>query len=172
MREEPFDTVELWHGSQKYTAKLYYDTDSGMPWDDCDCHGPVRRSNYPHGSSGDKRPGERPLNSPDRHEYQFYYDWQAACKKAREEGWNAEPYDAPNQVARAVEADYQFLRAFLRQDWYYVGIVIEDAHGRMLDSVWGVESYKDYHLTMAQEMLQDVALCQEEEWLRIAEESY
>lgn len=172
MREEPFDTVELQHGSQKYIAKLYYDNDSDMPWDRCDGHGPVRRSNYPHGSSGDKRPGERPLNSPDRHEYQFYYDWQAACKKAREEGWNAEPFDAPNRVARAVEADFQYLRGYIRQDWFYVGIVVEDEYGRTLDSLWGVESYKDYHIEMAREMLRDVARTQEEEWLRIAEECF
>lgn len=172
MLDEPFDTVELLHGGQKYIAKLYYDNDSGMPWENCDGHGPVIRAFTAHRSRGYKYPGWRPLNDPDRHEYQYYYDWQAACKKARKEGWNSEPYDAPNRVARAVEADFQFLRAYLRQDWYYVGIVIEDARGKELDCVWGVESYKDYHLTLAREMLQGVARCQEEEYLRIAEESY
>lgn len=172
MRDKAFDRVVLQHGNHKYTASLYYDYDSAPPWEEEDGHGPVRGTHRPHCYYGDKRPGERPLNQPGSHGTQFYYDWQEACKRARRDGWDTEPFGAPNQVARAVEADFQYLRSYLRQDWFYVGISIEDETGRTLDSLWGVESYKDYHLAMANEMLQDVARTQEEEWLRIAEESF
>ena len=136
------------------------DYDSGYPWENCDGHGPVRRTLKAHGSRGDKQPGERPLNRPGCREYQFYYDWQEACKKARAEGWNTEPYDAPNKVQRAVQADFDFLRAYLNNEWSYVtvhvSLLMEDENGEMRvamdEYLGGVETYNNYHEDVAMDL--------------------
>lgn len=157
MRDAPFDTEELEIDGITVKVEYHYDGDHEPPWESEDGHGPVRKSLKPHNEyHSDKKPWERPLNQAGRNEYQFYYDQREACKMARRDGWNAEPYDAPNQVARAVESDFQFLRKFLNDDWHYVGVVvkIEDEEGEELaeDSCGGYESLNDYHKTSAKEM--------------------
>lgn len=145
----------------KYEQDIYADP----PWDQSDGHGPVRKSTRPHGSSGDKRPGERPLNCPGRNEYQFYYDWQAACKMARRDWWNAEPYDAPNRIQRAVQADFVFLSSWLRNMWEYVGVIValldDDDGVEDSTSLWGVETYKDYHMTLPYELAEELLINEE-----------
>lgn len=147
-----------------FNVRYVYDTDADMPWENSEGHGPVRKTRTPHWHrySG-KKPGERPLNKPDRGEYQYYYDWQAATKAARVDGWNTVLYDAPNRVQRAVQADFDFLRGYLREDWCYVGVVIEDKDGNELDSVFGVETFKDYHREHAREMVATLKASQTEE---------
>lgn len=137
-------------------VKYFHDGDREPPWED-DGHGPVRKTAKRHREYGDKRPGERPLNQPDRNEYQFYYDWQAAVKEARKDGWNTEPYDAPNRVLRAVQSDFDFLRGYLSDQWHYVGIEVQllDQDGEPVgdaDSCWGFETWKDYHKEAARDM--------------------
>lgn len=143
-------------------VKYYYDSDSDAPWDNADGHGPVRvgRRNYWDGST-DKRPGERPMNQPERSESLYLYDWQEACKLATKDGWNTEPYDAPNRVQRAVQSDFDFLRGWVNDDWCYVGVEVQvlDEGGEPVgdsDSLWGVETYKNYHKEQAKEMAQDL----------------
>lgn len=146
----------------KYTHKgctvtISFETDpySDMPWDYSEGHGPVRKSNNSHRSQrSDKKPGERPLNSPGRHEYQYYYDWRKACKLAHTDGWNCEPYDAPNRIQRAVQSDFDYLRAYLAQDWEYVVVTVE-CDGET-DSMASVETYKNYHFETAQEMAREL----------------
>lgn len=136
----------------------FQDQDADAPWDMSEGHGPVRKTNTPHWRRhAGKKPGERPLNQADRNEYQFYYDWQEAIKLAKRDGWNTEPYDAPNRVARAVQADFDFLRGYVNGNWEYVGIVctILDADGEktdVADSCWGCETFGDYHLTSGTDM--------------------
>ena len=133
------------------------DSDSDPPWDNSDGHGPVRISrtvNYT--GRHTKRPGERPMNSPCRNQYQYLYDWQEACRLARKDGWNTEPYDAPNQVARAVQADFDFLRGWINDDWRYVGVRVTIPGTSFEDSLWGVETYKDYHETCAKEQAEEL----------------
>lgn len=143
------------HKGREVNISFETDTDSGMPWDYSEGHGPVRKSNNSHRSQcSDKKPGERPLNSPDHHEYQYYYDWKKACKLARTDGWNCEPYDAPNRIQRAVKSDFDYLRAYLAQDWEYVVVTVE-CDGET-DSVGSVETYKNYHLETAQEMAREL----------------
>lgn len=155
------DTIE------GFEITYVFDEDSNAPWENSDCHGPVRKSGTRHSQyqSSDKKPGERPLNNPDRNEYQFYYDWQSATQSARADGWNAEPYDAPNRVQRAVQADFEYLRAWVQNEWLYVGIVITDPEGKEVDSLWGVEIWKDYHKTQASEMVQSAIAAREREAL-------
>jgi hypothetical protein len=112
-----------------------------LPWNFCDCHGPVRQSNKPHRDGyGDKHPGERPLNSPDRNEYQFYYNWEEAMKIAKRDIWNTKPYDAPNKALRAVQADFDYLRGFLDDDWCYLTVTVTDVETGEDDSLGMVES--------------------------------
>lgn len=162
--EYPFNTETIEHLGVTVRIEYFYDGDS-TPWDD-DGHGPVRKSNHRHGvnwsTNGDKKPGERPLNCPDRNEYQFYYDWQQAMKIAKRDGWNAAPYDAPNRALRAVQADFDFLRGFLNDQWHYAGIVctVLDTDGdetEETDSCWGFETLNNYHETEGKSMAESLA---------------
>jgi hypothetical protein len=107
---------------------------------------------------------------------QFYYDWAAACKDARRDGWNAEPYDAPNRIARAVEADFQFLSAFINNDWHYVGVIVEllDDDGEVLSdtSLWGVETWKDNHCEVAHDLARELSAQHDAEQEQTAVESF
>lgn len=127
-----------------------YDEDSDPPWENCDGHGLVtgwmRR---------DKLPCERVLCEDHRggcngHGMRRYYDWQEACRRARKEGWNAEPYDAPNRIERAVQNQFDYFKAWCDDEWCYVGVCV--SVGTVEDSVWCVETWKDYHKEYAREM--------------------
>lgn len=143
-------------------VSYYFDDDSEPPWEHCDGHGPVRRGEAHHPGRSDKHPGERPLNNPGWHQCQYYYDWRQACRLARRDGWNAEPYDAPNRVLRSVQSDFDFLRGWVNDDWQYVGVEVQvvDENGDLVgdcDACWGFETYRDYHRTAAKEMAQCLA---------------
>lgn len=148
---------------QGHTVQIDYvvDFDTGAPWENCDGHGPVRRTNSRHADGvSDKRPSERPLNHAGRNDYQFYYDWQAACKLARADSWNAKPYDAAGQVNRAVLADFEYLKSWVNSDWHYAGAIVTllDREGEELknDSCWGFETLNDYHVTAGREIAADL----------------
>ena len=140
---------------REYRVEIEQDEFADAPWGNSDGHGLVRRSNRRHvESESDKMPGERPLNSPGRHECQFYYDWQAACRTARADGWN----DAPNRAQRAVQADFDYLRGYLAGDWCYVSVTVTDDETGESDSVCGVEGIGGYAQEVAQELAEGLAL--------------
>ena len=155
------DTIE--RGGRTFRVNIEQDERSDAPWDLADGHGPVRRSQHRHAEgSSDKRPSERPMNQPGHNEYQFYYDWQAAVKLARKDGWNTAPYDAPNRIQRAVQADFDFLRGWVNNDWSYVGVIVTDItedEGAPTDygnALWGIESCAgEYLLEVAHELADD-----------------
>ena len=127
-----------------FNVTLSADDTNEPPWDRSDGHGPVRMINP---ERERKRPGERPLWEERR--TTWLYDWQAACKMARRDGWNAEPYDAPNRIERAVKADYDFLRSYLCGDWGYAVIKVEalkDEESLGDDVLGGVETNDDAYL--------------------------
>jgi hypothetical protein len=152
--ELKMNTLEI----KGFTVRVEYESDNyETPWEWCDGHGKVRKSAYRHGeSTTDKKPGERPMNQPDRNEYQFYYDWQASMKEAKRDGWNAEPCDAPNKAARAVLADFDYLCGWVNDEWQYVVVTVTllDDEGDEItsDSLGMVETFKDYHETQALEL--------------------
>ena len=161
-------TFEL--GGLTFTVKFEPDNDMGPPWDEHDGHGPVRECKTPHWyREGSKRPGERPLNKPDRHEIQYYYDWQAACQLARKEGWNTQPYDAPNRIERAVQADFDYCRRYLSGDWQWMGVIVtcEETGGE--ESLWGIDGDHDNYLTEVAYELAAELVSQHEQALAIAE---
>lgn len=156
-----YDTESI-HG---LTVRYVYDENAEMPWEMSDGHGPVRYSAKPHTEQqSNKHPGERPLNQPTRNERQYYYNWAEACKLARVDGWHCEPYDAPNRIQRAVQADFDYLRAYLRGDWQYIGVIITDKDGKHIDSMWGIESFNDHHKEHAREMIADIFEQKRLEW--------
>jgi hypothetical protein len=136
-----------------YLCEVYPDEDMGAPWDEHDGHGIV--SDW---TSRTKMPGELILNQ-DRGSFR-YYDFAASCQKAREEGWNAAPYDVPGETprqraAKAAMADYKHLRAWCRDEWQWVGVTVRRdggcPHCSPKASLWGIESN-------AEDYLQEVAL--------------
>lgn len=143
---------------REYRVKIEQDEFADAPWDNSDGHGPVRRSNRRHvEGESDKRPGERPLNSPSRHKPQFYYDWQSACLTARADGWNSAPYGVPNRVQRAVQADFDYLRGFLAGDWCYVTVTVTDDETGESDTLCGVGDVGEYAQEVAQELAKVLA---------------
>jgi ketopantoate reductase len=154
------DTTTIEVDGYTFGVTIERDNDSGPPWKECDGHGDVRQALRPHWQGegvSDKKSGERPMNKPDRNHQQFYYDWAGACKKARAEGWNAQPYDAPNRVHRAVLADFKYMQDYLAGDWEYVTVEVTLANRTEYTScVCGVEMHNDYHLEFAEELAREV----------------
>jgi hypothetical protein len=142
----------------RFSVVFEDDHDQTPPWDDEDGHGPIRKSIYRHSDQVNKRPGERPMNRPNRHEHQFYYDWQAAMKLARTD-WG---FTTRKDAAKAVQQDFDRMCRWLNQDWGYIGIVVQmiDEDDNQLTgeaSVWHVESDGDYKHEVANELADEVA---------------
>lgn len=94
-----------------------------------------------------KRPGERVLAKS--HGSCMYFDWQAACKVAREK-WGV----AKGNVVQAVQATFDHLRGWMNDEWCYVGVIVK-CEGEE-DSLWAVDTCNDYHRTVAKEMAEGV----------------
>ena len=127
------------------TFKVEYDRDDSMlaPWREEDGHGPV--SDW---ERRDKKPGELVLYGDGRSKR--FYDFAAACRIARRDGWDAEPHNTGNetprqQAAKAARADFERMRAWCNGDWGYVGVIVKllDDEGEETgeaDSILGIES--------------------------------
>lgn len=127
----------------KIKVEIEYDRDSGPPDKEGDGHGETyRKAGY---------------NYPDEHEREWelwsghyewlIYDFKASMKKALKEDWDAPPYKTGSkqeQALRAVKADYEFLRRYYNDDWWYVGMIVtlldEDDNELGQDSCWGFDS--------------------------------
>ena len=123
-------------------ATIYQDDTGDDPWDREEGHGPVSKW-----TTRDKAPGERVL-CQDRSS-KIYYDFAEAVKIARKDGWGSDGDEGLTpgaKAARAVEADFERLRAFCAGGWGYIGVAItvsrkgvrlteEYAH-----ALWGIES--------------------------------
>lgn len=149
------------HEGRNYVARVFRDeVGIGAPWDEHDGHGPVRQA-----SVSTKRPGERIMFQDMGTAY--LYDWQAACELARKDGWNAEPHEAPNRIERAVQADFDRMRAWVNDEWYWVGVGIvavndegefsDDDSDYYANALWGIESDSpDYHREVACELTGEI----------------
>lgn len=141
----------------EFNAYIEPDDRNEAPWEHEDGHGPVRVVS--HRLDGAKRPGERVLYADGR--TSWLYDWQAACKMARADGWNVEPFEAPGRIERAVSADFKRLHDWLRGEWFYVGVCVtragESASERYAHALWGIESDSpEYHRQVAAELAADL----------------
>lgn len=138
-----------------FTARITVERDdcSGAPWEDCDGHGIVSQW-----TTRDKQAGERVLCS-DRHSKRFY-NVAESIAIAKRDGWGAPPYKTGTkgeQAARAVESDFEFLKGWANDDWFYAVVTVKllDEDGKEIasDSLGGVETLNDYWKESAADML-------------------
>lgn len=130
-----------------YTAivRMDYDADFGAPWENCDGHGIVSEW-----TSRDKKPGEFVLSEDSRGRSKRFYDFAQSVKIARRDGWDTAPYGQGTngeRAHRAAMADFEYLRAWCRDDWHYVIVSIElQRNGETVadDSCGGIETFRDY----------------------------
>lgn len=128
-------------------VKLEYDTDYNWPWKNSDGHGVV--SDWEHCGEADGR-----WELCEDHYSRRYYDWVETVKIAMRDGWGHSGGD----IMDAVRRDYEYLRAWCNDEWYYVGVIVElyDANDELIgeESCWGYESYcEDYLCSEARSWL-------------------
>lgn len=127
-------------------VKLEYDTDYNWPWKNSEGHGVV--SDWEHCGEADGR-----WELCEAHYSRRYYDWRETLKIAKRDGWGHS-----GDIMDAVRRDYEYLRAWCNDEWYYVGLIVElyDANEELIgeDSCWGYESYcEDYLCSEARSWL-------------------
>lgn len=155
-------SVRVKRGGFVVTAKIVHDDSGEAPWErDC-LHGPV--SDW---TLREKRPGERVLSVAERGGHRRFYDFAAAVAAyKRDGGWvlpGTEGMTKGQRAVRSAEHDMAVLRAWCRDEWWYVGVVLSvERKGVVLDkhaaSLWGIEcNYPDsdnaYLNTVANELL-------------------
>jgi hypothetical protein len=158
------ESIELeWEG-WRIVATIHDDDHNPPPWKNEDGHGDVTEW-----TTRDKEPGELVLNEDGRS--RRFYDFAGACRIARRDGWNAEPYDVPGETprqraAKAARADYERLRRWCNDDWRYVGVALQvwfedvqltDEYGAAL---WGIESDCGEYITETANELISEAMAQ------------
>jgi hypothetical protein len=165
------DTIE--HAGLTFRVTVEHDSDHGAPWEECEGHGPVSEFRRHYRGDTDKRPGEVVLHSDGRSS--IFYDWQEATRIAKRDGWGlgdaemeklaAKLKRAPTRgeiVAEAVRRDFDYLRRWCSNDWYYVGVIVTllDADGdetHESESLWGIESEStDYLAEVAKELADEI----------------
>lgn len=137
------ESIALEFEGWRIVATIHDDDDNTPPWKQEDGHGPV--SDW---TSRDKLPGELILNEDGRSKR--FYDFAAAVKIAKRDGWNSAPFDdgltGGARAAKAARADYERLRRWCNDDWRYIGVALQvwfkdiqltDEYGAAL---WGIES--------------------------------
>lgn len=155
------ENIQIKIGGKTFTFKVEFeeDYDADAPWENSEGHGIVTDWEY-----RDKRPGELILNTNRR--AKRFYDFAESVKIAKRDGWNSEPYDdnetKGERAAKAVRADYEYLRAWCKDEWRYVGVVVtllddEGDETEVSDSLWCVETFNDYHLEAAREIADEIA---------------
>lgn len=152
-----YDHDTFTHGGLTFQVTFPPDDSGDCPWEQSEGHGPV--SDW---TTRQKRPGELILSSHGNS--QRFYDFAAAVKQAKAEGWNAKPYDIPGETkgqraVKSVKADYKFLRDWCLDRWEYVGVEVVRLGGdESSASLWGIESCADDYLEeVAHELAAEIA---------------
>lgn len=146
-----FDGDIFEHDGNRFRFTTEHDDSMGAPWEEHDGHGPVSESRYHMpgmGSKPPKRAGERLLYWD--HGHYRTYDFAEAVKIARRDGWgtnNVPEGASKGQIAaQAVEEDFQNLKAWCNDGWYWLGVIVTlvDDDGETITgasaSLWGIES--------------------------------
>jgi hypothetical protein len=168
---DAYETRRFTHAGREFVAEFHHDPDMEAPWKVHDGHGPVRETRRNDWSGHYlKRPGEVIIWTDGRGPYHgtaLVYDFAEACKIARRDGWNAEPYDVPSETprqraAKAARADMARLRAWLRDEWHWCGVTVRPAGACRCcgpsQSLWGIESdaggyFEDVMRELADELI-------------------
>lgn len=171
------ESITLDRNGKAFTFRVQFeeDIDSREPWSECDGHGPV--SDW---ERREKRPGELVLNTD--HGSKRFYDFAEACRIARRDGWNAQPYPTTpetkrQQAARAALADFEFLREWCNDQWRYVGVIVtllddEGEETNVSESLWGVEDWNNYHHTTAKELAEGLLEGYGSSWGLVAKQTF
>lgn len=154
------NATELQHRGLVFLVRHERDDHHGEPWKESDGHGRV--TDWEPLDAGLDPQRYRPL--VERHSIGRYYDWEESLKIATRDKWGlseverdklaerlhcVRPTDA-EITERAVQLDYEFLRGWCQDDWWYIAVVVQ-LQGTTIDrSLWGIESN-------AGEYLQEVA---------------
>ena len=141
--ETLYDDSIFEHDGHQFRVSFPFDADHGAPWDEEAGHGPV--SDW---TRRDKAPGERVLAVD--HGSKRYYDFAAAVRIARRDGWDTPPYGAGapgERAARAAEADFARMRAWLADEWHYCGCFVTLLDATEQESIWGLEDDCSAYLT-------------------------
>ena len=152
-------TFEL--DGRTFIVRIEDDTATGEPWKEHDGHGVISEW-----TRRDMAPGERALVS-DRGSHR-YYDIKATLVIALRDGWDAAPIGQgtpEERAARAVEADFQRMRAWCNGEWSWVGVVVHlecpecgAEHSGKFASLWGIESDAGEYLDeVARELAGEIA---------------
>lgn len=80
----PGETFDFEVNGETFTAKIEADDTGDLPWENFDGHGPVSEW-----TTRDKEPGELVLATDGRS--RRFYDFAAACRMARRDGWGTLP---------------------------------------------------------------------------------
>lgn len=140
------------HTYKGYDIFIEHDEDTGPPWKEYDGHGDIREVWSRGGlvQAQVKKPGEVVLHRDGS--YFWLYDVQSSTATAKKDEWGI-GFEAtellmrklkkdkltPGEItAAAVQADIDYLRGYIRQEWWYVGVVIKK-DGEVIDSCWGFQ---------------------------------
>jgi len=108
------ETITAAHGT-RFKIELSYDDYGREPWKEDDGHGEVSEW-----TNRDKRSGELVLWTEDRGGGKLFYNFAGAVRTAKKEWVSATDTETLGQRAhRAAMQDYNYLRDFCRQDWWY-----------------------------------------------------
>lgn len=159
------------HRGKLFAITTEPDSCYGAPWDEHDGHGPVTAW-----TTRSKHPGELVINK-DRGRAR-YYDFAEACRIARRDGWDAEPYNAGTetkrqQAAKAARADFEYLRRWSNDEWHWVVLTVElldtegEPTGTMLN-LFGLESDAEGYIReiaheLAEEILTEIEAAEAEQ---------
>jgi hypothetical protein len=147
-------------GGCDYIARTERDDCTGAPWEEHDGHGIVSEW-----TRRDKRAGELVLAESGG--VRRFYDFAATVRLARKDGWDAPPYrtgTARQRAARAALADFERLRAWCNDEWFWCGVIVapvcpccgEPDESRAA-SLWGMESDSPAYLReVAEELAREV----------------
>jgi hypothetical protein len=174
-----YDGQVVESGGFRFRINIERDDHSGPPWEDSDGHGPVSEW-----TTRGKAPGETVLSADGRSKR--YYNVAEAIKIAKRDGWDAEPYNTGTKgerAARAVKRDFEYLKGWCNDEWWYVGVIVTllpgdgsefptDTETDYSHALWGIESISDEYLAAeAQEHIDEILAEKAEEAAQAALEA-
>jgi hypothetical protein len=148
------------HKGRQFGMTIEFDAGLQEPWKEHDGHGIVSEW-----TSRAKRAGERVLVQ-DRSSYR-YYNFAETMKLARKDSWGvSDPKEGETkrqQLVRAVEKDFEHLRAWCNDGWHWCGVIVEllDSDGERTgetESLWGMENSDTKYLEMEAHELADAII--------------
>jgi hypothetical protein len=143
-----------------YQVMIVRDDDCDPPWEREDGHGPVTAW-----TTREPDRGEVVLARGRSHVR--YYNLLEARRIALRDGWDSKPYGEPanprHRATKAARSDYELLRRWCDDQWWYVGVVVTrrctccGGFTGPSASLWGIESDAgDYLDEVAGELIDEI----------------